>query len=416
MLETFPENVSSRGEPGTLAEAESPTRSTPTGSRPESGTAVALRLVNVTIKDVAREAGFSVATVSRVLNNSGPVRVETRRRIEEVAARLHYTPNIAARSLITRKTLTIGVLLPDLYGEFFSEVIRGIDRAARSGGYHLLVSGSHNDREEIGAAVHAMHGRVDGLIVMSPGLEPRAIVAGLPRRLPLVLLNCEEGTNGLDSVNVDNYGGAREMVQHLLRLGHRRVAIIGGASDNYDARERLRGYRESVAEAGGVISEELRVHGDFTESSGYQAARRVLALEPRPTAIFAANDSMAIGALSALREAAVAVPADMAVGGFDDIPIARYVSPPLSSVHVPIRGLGARAVERLLQAMTNGKEKTRELLPTRLVVRESCGGVPRAADQQGAEERAAEEAAADRAAAGARPRRWSQPTEEVIKP
>ena len=332
------------------------------------------RLVTVTIKDVAREAGFSVATVSRVLNNSGPVRDETRRRIEEVAGRLHYTPNVAARSLITRKTLTIGVLLPDLYGEFFSEVIRGIDRAARNGGYHLLVSGSHNDREEIEAAVHAMHGRVDGLIVMSPGLEPRAIVAGLPRRLPLVLLNCEEECNEFDSVNVDNYGGAREMVRHLVGLGHQRVAIIGGASDNYDARERLRGYRDAVEGRGGVASEELLVEGDFTESSGHKAARKLLALDPRPTAIFAANDSMAIGALSALREAGVLVPEDMAVAGFDDIPIARYLSPPLSSVHVPIRGLGMRAVERLLLAMTDAEEKAREVLPTRLVVRESCGG------------------------------------------
>ena len=332
------------------------------------------RLVTVTIKDVAREAGFSVATVSRVLNNSGPVRDETRRRIEEVASRLRYAPNLAARSLITRKTLTIGVLLPDLYGEFFSEVIRGIDRAARSGGYHLLVSGSHNDRQEIEAAVHAMHGRVDGLIVMSPGLEPRAIVAGLPRRLPFVLLNCEEGSNGIDSVNVDNYGGAREMVQHLLGLGHRRVAIIGGAADNYDARERMRGYRDAIESRGGVVDEELLLEGDFTESSGHKAAEKILGLDPRPTAIFAANDSMAIGALSALREAGVLVPVDVAMAGFDDIPIARYVSPPLSSVHVPIRGLGVRAVERLLLAMADVTEKAREVLPTRLVVRESCGG------------------------------------------
>ena len=330
--------------------------------------------MNVTIKDVAREAGFSVATVSRVLNNSGPVREATRRRIEEVADRLRYTPNLAARSLITRKTLTIGVLLPDLYGEFFSEVIRGIDRAARTGGYHLLVSGSHNDREEIEAALQAMHGRVDGLIVMAPGLEPGAVVAGLPRRLPLVLLNCDVGDSEFDAVNVDNYGGAREMVEHLLGLGHRRVAIVGGARDNSDARERLRGYQDAIAEAGADVEVKLQIEGDFTESSGHRAARHLLAVDPRPTAIFAANDSMAIGALSALRDASIRVPKDMAVAGFDDIPIARYVSPPLSSVHVPIRGLGMRAVERLLETIADGKEKKVEVLPTRLVVRESCGG------------------------------------------
>ena len=362
--------------------------------------------VNVTIKDVAREAGFSVATVSRVLNNSGPVRVETRRRIEEVADRLNYTPNVAARSLITRKTLTIGVLLPDLYGEFFSEVIRGIDRAARTGGYHLLVSGSHNDRQEIQAAVQAMHGRVDGLIVMSPGLEPRAMVAGLPRRLPFVLLNCDLGENGFDAVNVDNYGGAKEMVRHLLGLGHTRVAIISGARDNSDARERLRGYRDAIAEAGIEMSVELQVEGDFTESSGHRAAGRLLELDPLPTAVFASNDSMAIGALSAFREAGVDVPEEMAVAGFDDIPIARYVSPPLSSVHVPIRGLGVRAVERLLESMADGRERTVEILPTRLVVRESCGGHQRAAMDGGAK----------RKPASARRGRWAQPSEEVNKP
>ncbi len=363
--------------------------------------------MSVTIKDVAREAGFSVATVSRVLNNSGPIREETRRRVEEVADRLHYTPNVAARSLITRKTLTIGVLLPDLYGEFFSEVIRGIDRAARTGGYHLLVSGSHNDREEIEAAVQAMHGRVDGLIVMSPGLEPRAIVAGLPRRLPVVLLNCDVEETGFDAVNVDNYGGAREMVRHLLGLGHRRVAILGGARDNSDARERLRGYRDAIAEADADISVKLQIEGDFTESSGHRSARQLLGLDPRPTAVFAANDSMAIGALSAFREAGVEVPGEMAVAGFDDIPIARYVSPPLSSVHVPIRGLGVRAVERLLESMADGEEKTVEVLPTRLVVRESCGGSTRAANRP---EATPKTVSAPRGARGA------QPTEEVAKP
>jgi LacI family transcriptional regulator len=236
-----------------------------------------------------------------------------------------------------------------------------------------------------------MHGRVDGLIVMSPGLEPRSIVARLPRRTPLVLLNCETGENSLETVNVDNYGGARAMIRHLLGMGHTCVAIVCGPSDNYDARERLKGYRDAIAEGAAEISAELEVEGDFTELSGYRAAPRLLKLDPRPTAIFAANDSMAIGALSALREAGVKVPQAMAVSGFDDIPIARYVSPPLTSVHVPIRGLGARAMERLMERMVDGREDegARQVLPTRLVVRESCGGktIPRRAGPKSAPQR-----------------------------
>lgn len=332
----------------------------------------------MTIRDVARESGFSVATVSRVLNGSAAVRQETRRRVEDAARRLRYTPNSAARSLITRRTHTLGVVLPDLHGEFFSEVIRGIDQAAQGSGYHLLVSSSHNHEAEVGAAVEAMHGRLDGLIVMSPGIGARAIVASLPRVLPLVLLNCDVEGEALNAVNIDNYGGARAMVEHLLAIGHRRIAIIQGEAKNFDARERLRGYRDALREGEAERSEALELEGDFTESGGYRAARRLLELEPRPTAVFAANDSMAIGALSAFREAGVAVPGEVAVAGFDDIPIAHYASPPLTSVRVPIIDLGRRATCKLMELMKQDGDHVseQETLPTELVIRSSCGGRP----------------------------------------
>jgi LacI family transcriptional regulator len=332
--------------------------------------------MKVTIKDVARMAGVSVATVSRVFNDSGPVNEETRRRIREVASELRYVPNDAARSLITRRTSTFGVLLPDMYGEFFSEVIRGIDHMVQQNDYHLLVSSSHNDRSEIEAALRAMRGRVDGMIVMSPDIDAQALGANLPEGLPVVLLNCAGAGAGFDSLNIDNYGGAYAMAEHLIGRGHRRIAMITGEERNHDARERLRGYRAALAQAGIARDERWEVPGDFTEFSGYDAVARLLAVTPRPTAIFAGNDSMAIGALSALREAGVRVPEDMAVAGFDDIPIARYMSPPLSSVHVAIDELGALATETLLQAVARkGQHEPRQrTLPTTLVVRSSCGG------------------------------------------
>jgi LacI family transcriptional regulator len=329
-----------------------------------------------TIRDVARAAGVSVATVSRVFNNSGPVHEETRARVREVAGALRYSPNSAARSLITAKSNTLGVLLPDLYGEFFSEVIRGIDQTAQHNGYHVLVSSSHESQARIEDAIRAMRGRVDGLIVMSPDNDGPALAANLPDSLPVVLLNCAvEGTT-YDAISVDNFGGAYAMVRHLLSTGGTRVAIITGSSRNYDARERLRGYRAALRDAGAEQQEGWEIAGDFTETGGYRAARALAALSPRPTAVFAANDAMAIGALSAFREVGLQVPEDIAVAGFDDIPMARYMSPPLTSVHVEISELGARAMGVLLAAVQekNRHERQQLVLPTTLVVRQSCGG------------------------------------------
>ena len=332
--------------------------------------------MKITIRDVAREAGVSVATVSRVFNDSGPVGEETRQRILDVATRLRYTPDSAARSLITRRTNTLGVLLPDLYGEFFSEVIRGIDPTAQRRGYHILVSRSHNDRRELEAAMRAMRGRVDGLVVMSPDIDADALVDNLPADCPVVLLNCAVEGSDFDSLNIDNFGGAHAMVSHLIALGHRRIAFIAGHERNHDAAERQRAYRAALEDGGIEWQEEWERPGDFTEASGYRAAAEIAGLSPRPTAIFAANDSMAIGALSALREAGVRVPEDIAVAGFDDIPIARYMSPPLTSVHVAISELGERATRTLLHAVEekNRHRKHQETMPTTLVIRQSCGG------------------------------------------
>jgi LacI family transcriptional regulator len=340
-----------------------------------------LRL-KVTIRDVAREAGVSVATVSRVLNGSGPVSDAARARILEITARLRYAPNEAARTLISSRTSTLGVILPDLHGEFFSEVIRGLDQAAKASGYHLLVSGSHNDCAETEAALRAMRGRVDGLVVMAPDANTAGVAAGIPAGVPVVLLNCPTVDGRADSIEIDNYGGAYAMVRHLVGPTRRRVAVIVGTPNNRDATERLRGYRDAVRDLGIAQSTGWELCGNFTEATGYEAARRFLALSPRPEALFASNDSMAIGALSALHEAGLRVPEDVAVGGFDDIPMARYTRPPLTSVHVRMGTLGAQAVDLLVLAVgTDGPHVARrETLPTTLVVRASCGSEPRMND------------------------------------
>jgi LacI family transcriptional regulator len=332
---------------------------------------------SASIKAVARLAGVSVATVSRVLNDSGPVREETRQRILEVVESLGYVPHGAARSLTTNQTDTLGVLLPDIYGEFFSELIRGIDSAARRQGYHVLVSGSHEDREEVRAVLRALRGRVDGLILMTPTADMLEALRSIPPdSIPTVLLNCPPGGLPFDSINVDNHGGAVAMVRHLAGLGHRRIAFIQGPPDNYDARERLRGYRDAVRELGLETGRKLEIRGDFTEEAGCRAGERLLKLPAHPSAVFSANDAMAIGCLHALREAGVQVPEEMAVAGFDDIPIARFMSPPLTSVGVPIAALGALALERLLETVRErdgNRSPHNEELPPTLIVRGSCG-------------------------------------------
>lgn len=330
---------------------------------------------NATIKHVARAAGVSVATVSRVMNESSLVAEHTRLQVLEVATRLGYVPHGGARSLITNRTSTIGVLLPDLYGEFFSEVIRGIDQTARRHGYHVLVSSSHADQQDINAVLRSMRGRVDGLILMVPEIRVSAAVALLPEDFPLVLVNCSDESNQHDAITVANYDGAYAMTRHLLSLHHREIAMITGTPRNLDAAERLRGYRAALTDAEISPDASLELSGDFSETSGFEAAVELARRPTRPSAVFAANDAMAIGALSAFRDAGLAVPGDIAVVGFDDIPLARFVEPPLSSVHVDISALGACATLRLLDAMQHpdSHEVRREIMPTTLVVRRSCG-------------------------------------------
>jgi LacI family transcriptional regulator len=340
---------------------------------------------NVTIKDVAREASVSVATVSRALNGHENVAEGVRKHVTEIANRLRYQPHAAARSLSSRRTQTIGVVLPDLYGEFFSELIRGIDAVARARRQHLLVSSYHGHPEEQGEALRAMRGRVDGLLVLSPYADrPGFLTDNLPTALPAVLINTHLPDATYPVLSIDNFGGASAMVKHLAEAGHKRVAFICGPEDNFDASERLRGYRTALAQHL-PNAEPIELPGDFDESSGYEAGKRILASKQRPDAVFAANDMMALGCLYAFNEAGVKVPADIALAGFDDIPLARFVHPTLTTMRVSIAELGGLALTRLLQSIESEESQpsTLQTLVPELIVRESSVHATRRSTQSG---------------------------------
>ncbi|MEA2164891.1 MAG: LacI family transcriptional regulator [Thermoanaerobaculia bacterium] len=330
--------------------------------------------VAATIHDVAARAGVSVATVSRVLNGIAVVREETSRDVRAAAKFLRYVPNVAARALSIRRSQTIGIVLPDVHGEFFSEVIRGIDLAARRAGYHILVSGSHSEPGEMLEVVETMRGRVDGLMIMAPDVTLAPIEELRVRELPIVLLNAASG-NG-DTISIDNFGGARAMMHHLHALGHERIAFVCGPAHNADARERLRGYRHSMRSLPAASVRALEHQGAFTEESGFAAGQKICEAALKPTAVFAANDSMAVGLLAAFAAAGIRVPESMTVVGFDDIPIARYVAPPLTTMRVDIAELGRRAFSLLLDVINNpvAHKTRRERVATTLVVRGTCAG------------------------------------------
>src|SRR5262245_16524795 len=244
--------------------------------------------MTTTLKDVAREAQCSMETVSRALNGTGVVTESIRARVLEAAARLNYVPNTLAQSLMSRRTQTIGVVLHDLYGEFFSELIRGIDVAGRARGLHLLISTSHRNAAEAATALQSLIGRVDGLLIMSPYVDGRFLQERIRSSVPLVLVSTVDADHTHTSFYIDNYGSAFAMVAHLAACGHRSIAHIAGPEANVDARERIRGYRAALAkELPGAP--ELLLYGDFTEESGYRACRELLAARLRPAAIFAAN-------------------------------------------------------------------------------------------------------------------------------
>ncbi len=330
-----------------------------------------------TIRDVAERAGVSVASVSRVLTGAGVVAEPTRSRVLEAVEALSYVPHSGARSLSTNRTDVVGVILPDLFGEFFSELIRGMDVACREQGRHLIVSSSHDDAADAAAAMRSMRGRVDGLIVLSPHLESGELTRSLPDRLPVLLMSGGDHQGQQPSIAVDNAAGARTAVEHLLALGRRRIAHVGGPGGNVEARQRRDGYCEAMSAAG---CDPILAYGAFTQASGFSATADLLKSGPAPDAIFAANDAMAIGALLALQDAGLRCPDDVAVVGFDDVPVAALMRPALTTLNIDIVGMGRRAVERIVAQIEGGSaqaaaanDAVREIIVPHLVIRQSCG-------------------------------------------
>lgn len=336
----------------------------------------------VTSRDVARLAGVSRTTVSLVLNDVPNARIspETRRRVLEAARQLGYRPNAAARSLASQRAMTVGLVLchPEehVYTDpYLPQVLLGITSALRNTDYRLLIEAAPDPQAADYAAL-AVEKRIDGFIISGPRMDDTALLRLHQDGFPLVLLGTLPGVD-IPSVDVDNARAAYTAVHHLVRLGHRRIGMITNGPLRYTAsQERLAGYRQALERHGIPFNPDLVVEGNFTAASGEIAMQRLLEVRPLPTAVFVASDTVALGALRLLRERGLRVPEDIALVGFDDIPLAAYVDPPLTTVRLPAYELGREAAQMLLTLVEKRPlPRTRVLLDTSLVVRASCGAL-----------------------------------------
>jgi len=329
-----------------------------------------------TIRDVAARAGVSVATVSRVVNRS-PHRVSpaTQRRVLAAVQALGYESNIIARGLKKRTTRTVALIVPDISNPFFPAIARGIEDVACTRGYAVLLCNTYEDLERERAYLDLLAKRmVDGLIFATVGSNTRHLRALRRERRPVVLVARDVAGVHIDTVLVDNFRGEYQATTHLIALGHRCIAHITGPRSLHVAAERRRGYLQALEAAGIPRAEAVVVEGDFAAEGGRQAVRGLLERGVRFTAIVAANDLMAIGAMEALRQAGRRIPQDVAVVGFDDITFASLVTPALTTVAQPKYRMGQLAMERLLELMGGTDQLGRQtVLIPQLVIRESCG-------------------------------------------
>ena len=336
-----------------------------------------------TIYEVAERADVSIATVSRALQGKGNLRPETRDRVLRAAAELGYVPSATARELATRRSYVLGLAFPDLddpgeeHGHetllYSDEVTRGMERAARAAGYAVLIAATHHSRDP--DFVLSLATKTDGMVVLARTVATEQLEK-LARRVPVVLLAGPRDPARLDHVSVANAQGSAAVTEHLVRVhGHEEVAFLGGPDDSPDAAARFEGHRWALGAAGLPVPERPAAGADFTESGGAHAVDALLdERDTPPQAIVCANDQMAVGAIGALVKAGFAVPDDVAVTGFDDIQIAKHVTPALTTVHQPMRRLGACAVELLLRRIEDpDAEPDAVVLATSLVVRASCG-------------------------------------------
>ena len=329
----------------------------------------------VTIKDIARELGISINTVSRALNDKPDVSQETRLRVLDRADRLGYVPNTLARSLVAGETCTIGLICSDLVNPFYARIAQGVEETARADGYTTIIASTNEDDEAERQAVDLMRSkRVDGMVI-SPTQQSHDHIARLiQEHIPFILVNRHVDEFQTDYVINNNQHGAYQAVQHLVSLGHQRIAHITGPLRISSVRERISGYKQALEKNGIRFDTELVIHSELTLESGYKTVLELLQAENRPSAIFTYSDHLAIGAIKAIRELKLSVPGDISLVGYDDIEYAQFLDIPLTTVHQPMYEIGQRAVFNLLDMMksddfTPGQHQ--EILEPELVIRES---------------------------------------------
>ncbi|WP_438432792.1 LacI family DNA-binding transcriptional regulator [Gorillibacterium sp. sgz500922] len=322
--------------------------------------------MNPTIKDVARAAKVSIATVSRVLNNLSGYSEETRRRVYDAIEQLDYQPNAIARGLINKRTRTLGVLVPSVSSAFSAAILRGIEDTAHAQGYSVVVCNTHSeDRRTLEYLQVLAEKQADGLILASDPLKDEIHAMTRRMRIPLVLVSSLSPTPEVPHVRVDDYRAAYDAVSYLIEKGHRRILMLSGSvEDRIAGLPRIEGYRDALQEHGLPFRSEDVVRGDFLFRSGYDAMEAVLA-ERRPpefTAVFAASDEMALAVMAAAGKQGLRIPDDLSVMGYDDTQLATMVYPPLTTVRQPLYEFGCRACDKLLRMIQTGDAEASETL------------------------------------------------------
>lgn len=329
---------------------------------------------NATIVDVAREANVSYSTVSRVLNNYPHIRPDKRERVLEAAKRLGYVANPMARGLAGGQAQVVGVLVPDLLTEYIAHILLGIDEELATHQYDLMLYTTHHRRTKESQYIRTLaQGLINGLLLILP-LDPGAYLDTLRRsQFPYVVLDHQGFDDFSPTVTAANHQGAYDATKYLIDLGHRRIGFIAGKENTSSAAERLEGYRAALQAHGLPFDPALVQPGEFDQPGGFHAAQKLLALPRRPTAIFAANDASAFGAMDAVHSHGLSVPADISIIGFDDIRQSAYRYPPLTTVRQPLSEMGRIATRLLLARIDNPtRPLERIVMTTELIVRASC--------------------------------------------
>jgi len=324
------------------------------------------------IKDIARIAHVSHSTVSRALSNSPRVRPETVEKIRRIAEESGYRASAVARSLATRRTNTIGVVVTTIADLFAAGVVSGIEEIAGNHGYSVFLSNSNADPDREVRVVRSFEERrVDGIIVTASRVGALHVPALSRMRVPIVLVNNQHPSEFVHSISIENISASCEATRHLLDLGHRRIAYIGDRNGSQSDTERFGGYRQALDRAGLPFEPELVVHGDGKPEGGIRAIAQLLASPEPPTAVFCYNDMTALGAIRRIHDAGMRVPADISVIGFDDLSIVQYTEPPLTTIRQPMPQMGRMAMETMLELLAGSKSSHHLRVPGELVVRAS---------------------------------------------